>query len=137
MKNENKTRDSSGRPKDDKTERVWLKLMEFGRRTGCHQMPERSFFIKDMQFPVCARCTGVFIGWLFAVVGIFFYRPGFITIGVFCAPMFIDWFLQYKKILRSNNIRRLITGILGGYALTSLYIILILKLIEALAGLFA
>lgn len=100
-------------------------------------MPERSFFIKDMQFPVCARCTGVFIGWLFAVVGIFFYRPGFITICVFCALMFIDWFLQYKNILRSNNIRRLITGILGGYALTSLYIILILKLIEALTGLFA
>lgn len=137
MKNENQTRDSSERIKDDKTERVWLKLMEIGRRTGCHQMPERSFFIKDMQFPVCARCTGVFIGWLFAVVGIFFYRPGFITICVFCALMFIDWFLQYKNILRSNNIRRLITGILGGYALTSLYIILILKLIEALAGLFA
>jgi uncharacterized membrane protein len=36
----------------------------------CHQLPERSFFWDGHQFPVCARCTGLylsaavgFIGW--------------------------------------------------------------------------
>jgi uncharacterized membrane protein len=28
----------------------------------CHQRPERSFFWGDHQFPVCARCTGLYLG---------------------------------------------------------------------------
>ena len=27
----------------------------------CHQRPERSFFWGDHQFPVCARCTGIYL----------------------------------------------------------------------------
>jgi uncharacterized membrane protein len=37
----------------------------------CHQRPERSFFFDGHQFPVCARCTGLYLsagagllGWL-------------------------------------------------------------------------
>jgi uncharacterized membrane protein len=37
----------------------------------CHQRPERSFFLDAHQFPVCARCTGLYLsgavgmaGWL-------------------------------------------------------------------------
>ena len=43
-----------------------------GNHSGCHQMPERSFFYKGKQFPVCARCTGVIIGQSVAlIIGIF------------------------------------------------------------------
>ena len=27
----------------------------------CHQLPERSFFVGDYQFPVCARCAGLYV----------------------------------------------------------------------------
>jgi uncharacterized membrane protein len=27
----------------------------------CHQLPERSFFWDGRQFPVCARCTGLYL----------------------------------------------------------------------------
>ena len=27
----------------------------------CHQIPERSFFWAGQQFPVCARCTGLYV----------------------------------------------------------------------------
>jgi uncharacterized membrane protein len=27
----------------------------------CHQLPERSFFWGDRQFPVCARCTSLYL----------------------------------------------------------------------------
>ncbi len=28
----------------------------------CHQLPDRSFFIDGRQLPVCARCTGLYLG---------------------------------------------------------------------------
>src|SRR4051812_22204660 len=28
----------------------------------CHQLPERSFFIAGHKFAVCARCTGLYLG---------------------------------------------------------------------------
>lgn len=28
----------------------------------CHQIPERSFHISGIQLPVCARCTGLYLG---------------------------------------------------------------------------
>jgi uncharacterized membrane protein len=28
----------------------------------CHQLPERSFFLAGRQWPVCARCSGLYLG---------------------------------------------------------------------------
>lgn len=110
----------------------YQKLMAYGRSAGCHQMPERSFFIRGKQFPVCARCTGVFIGNILAYVMFFIYRlpPEFYVIG--CAVMFVDWYIQYIGFRASTNIRRLITGIIGGYSLATLYCTVIQYVVEFL-----
>lgn len=92
----------------------WLKLMKIGTVLQCHQMPERSFFWKEYQFPVCARCFGMLIGYLLGVLIFIFYRLPIVIAIVFCLITFIDWFLQYLGILESTNGRRLITGVLGG-----------------------
>ena len=37
----------------------------------CHQIPERSFHISGIQFPVCARCTGLYLGAALGMVALF------------------------------------------------------------------
>ena len=104
---------------------TYERLMQLGKSSGCHQMPERSFFCKERQFPVCARCTGVFIGQITAYILFFIYIPPLDICAVGCAIMFIDWFVQFMGWLNSNNIRRLITGIIGGYSTATVFCTLI------------
>lgn len=104
------------------TDKTWITLMELGGKTGCHQLAERSFFVGKRQMPVCARCLGVYIGQAVAYVYCFFRKPNIFVSLAAAGTMLLDWVLQYKKILQSDNIRRLITGILGGFGIISIYI---------------
>ena len=109
----------------------WQKAMIFGYKVcRCHQIPERSFHYKGMQFPVCARCTGILLG--FNIVGpiitIFTFGNMYISLCLVFL-MCIDGFLQLWNILESNNIRRLITGLGFGYAIFSFIVHIIVKII--------
>ncbi len=112
----------------------WIKIMQIGAKTGCHQRADRSFFYNGCQFPICARCTGVLIGYTAALICIPFFMPNFLVCLVFCAIMFIDWFIQFLKIAESTNIRRLITGVFGGYGVISCELNIVLFLILYLGG---
>ena len=111
----------------DKSIKLWLKLMRIGKRTGCHQMPERSFYYKGWQFPLCARCTGVLLGNIAAIAGAFIFVPVFWVFLAGCAIMFLDWLLQRIGLLESTNTRRLVTGILGGYSLFSIMYVVVIR----------
>lgn len=125
-----------------KAKGLWL-LRTAGNFSGCHQLPERSFFYKGKQFPVCARCTGVSIGQLLAVlVNVVFllgrkhngrYALGTHApfISALClSVMGTDWLAQETKIKPSTNPRRFLTGILGGFGLFNLYFIAAQKLLS-------
>ncbi|MGN0350826.1 MAG: DUF2085 domain-containing protein [Roseburia sp.] len=106
-------------------------LQWLGDNSGCHQMPERSFFIGDWQFPLCARCTGATVGQMTAVLmalaGKLISIPAcLISLGI----MGLDWGIQEAGIKESTNRRRLITGFLGGFGLFSLYVHGLRKLIK-------
>ena len=85
----------------------------------CHRRPERSFFYRGHQFPVCSRCTGLIIGAaLFAVYSFIVpvvYDWNLLYVSVLLQlPYIIDGFTQYLAIRESNNTLRFITGLLGG-----------------------
>lgn len=114
-------------------ERIYLRMMMLGSASGCHQRADRSFKYKGYQFPVCARCTGVLIGYLLSV-------PMYLLFGAsipLCIPcmtvMFIDWLIQYLKIRSSTNLRRFFTGIAGGYGLMTIQIMILVRLCRFIA----
>ena len=100
----------------------WMSFMLFGEKLGCHQKPERSFFIKGYQMPVCARCSGVFIGYLIAIPLYLWLSISWIVALAGCGIMLFDWGIQAMTRKESTNIRRLITGIFGGYGIMSVQI---------------
>lgn len=97
-------------------DKIWIKLMDiFSRFWGCHQLPDRSFFIFGYQFPVCARCTGIIIGEITAIICLILDANLNILIDLLLTiPMLTDGFIQLKTKYISNNRRRLITGFLFG-----------------------
>lgn len=104
------------------SDKEWIKLMEIGGTLGCHQMPERSFFIKGYQFPVCARCAGVIISAIIATI-VFFKKKLSIKLSIaLSSVMLIDWGIQYLGIKQSTNKRRLITGLIGGFGYSTLHL---------------
>jgi hypothetical protein len=40
----------------------------------CHQRPERSFHLFAVQMPVCARCTGIYVGAALMAIGMVFHK---------------------------------------------------------------
>ena len=117
--------------------KLWFPFLKafnkIGEMSGCHQIPERCFKIKGYIFPLCARCTGVAVGQIICIILLIFnIKVSLITAILFLLIMGFDWLIQYVKILKSNNIKRFITGILGGFAVITIYYYLVIKLLELL-----
>jgi len=99
----------------------------------CHRLPERSFHLKNYQFPVCARCTGFYTGLaIFLIYNSLFhinYTLNLFIISILLLiPTSIDGFTQYLGLRESNNNLRFITGLIGGIGLI-IFIKIIFKII--------
>ena len=100
--------------KENKKVRIWLFLMKIGAMSGCHQRPDRSFFMGKYQFPVCARCTGILAGHVIGIILAFIQTCSW-EIGILLSiPMILDGSTQYLHWRESNQILRFLTGISGG-----------------------
>ncbi|MDU8967475.1 MAG: DUF2085 domain-containing protein [Clostridium sp.] len=109
--------------------KLWTTLMRIGGYT-CHQMHERSFSYKGYQFPVCARCTGILVGQIIGLICIVLdFRINLLWSLVLIIPMAIDGLIQLMKIIKSNNIRRFVTGFMAGIGYTNFLfnIVIIIK----------
>ena len=82
---------------------------------ACHRLPERSFAWRGRQFPVCARCTGILVGWLAYPLFLF----GLAALGPWASlalnvPLLVDGGTQAMGWRTSTNPLRLLTGVLAG-----------------------
>ena len=89
---------------------------------ACHQQPERSFFIAGQPFAVCARCTGLYIGFVLIVL---LYPlltslrrtdpPQRKWLFLSVVPLAIDFGLGFLGIWENTRASRFLTGaLLGG-----------------------
>lgn len=117
-----------------KSDKMWILLMDIGAKYGCHQNPKRSFFLKGYQFPVCARCTGILLikplAWLFNFKKKVSWIVGFALL----VPMIIDGSIQYIFHIESTNKRRLVTGLLAGFGISTIRINIVRILFKMVKG---
>ena len=97
----------------------------------CHQLPERSFFGGGVQVPVCARDTGIYIGFCISLALIaVLHRPerprefptawGWTAFALMIGSMAVDGGTEYAGLRSTTNDLRLITGLASGFAIALL-----------------
>ena len=90
---------------------------------GCHCRDDRSFYYKGRKFPICARCTGELVGIVIGTLFFIFFQPKFLILLFVLIPMILDGSIQMLTTYESTNLRRLVTGVLFGYGLVTLFLI--------------
>ena len=100
----------------------------------CHRIDLRSFHLGTRALPLCARCTGMYLGALTAVAGLLamgkarfggFPRPALLALfGLFAAAWAVDGLNSYLTLIpgaphayEPNNVFRIATGLLMGLTL--------------------
>lgn len=90
----------------------------------CHQIPQRTIYINELPLPVCARDTGIYTGIFVSFAFILLKgrwnsdmppRPAIsIFLTLLMVPMMIDGVSSYLQLRETDNVLRLITGLLFG-----------------------
>ena len=124
---------------------IWLWLTPdgiFGKANAigysvCHQIDARSFQFGDQKMPLCARCTGLFLGALLGVVyQLFGGRKGkmpslalMILLGLFAFAWVFDGINSFlmlhptiPSLYETSNLTRLITGTGMGLAIAGILV---------------
>lgn len=98
----------------------------------CHRLSSRSFFVRNRQFHICARCTGIITGYIISPLLLLVSEYAFKMFVVSFTALVLDGVTQLMRWRESNNKLRLITGfVTGATALSFLYVLishLVLKL---------
>ncbi|RZB29481.1 MAG: hypothetical protein AEth_01116 [Candidatus Argoarchaeum ethanivorans] len=85
----------------------------------CHRYPERTLKISGHYFPVCSRCTGIYLGmFIFFLLQFFIeFNYGldiFVVSMLLMLPTALDGTTQLLKLRESTNLIRFSTGFIFG-----------------------
>ncbi|MEJ2734603.1 MAG: DUF2085 domain-containing protein [Anaerolineae bacterium] len=103
----------------------------------CHRIPERSFFLNGRQLPLCARCTGTFLGAIVGLAAMLLLRrhraarfPPVPVLGLLVlfiglwafdgVNSYMTFFPGAPHLYEPRNWLRLTTGMLNGLALITI-----------------
>lgn len=106
----------------------FLRWLGFGL---CHQLPERSYVAGGIQASVCVRDTGIYLGFMAALILIWLLHRGerpsdfprphvWIAMGIFVLLMGYDGVTSYAGLRATTNEIRLITGLGVGFSAAAL-----------------
>lgn len=97
----------------------------------CHQLPQRSFYINNLQLPICTRCTGIYLSFFIGCIYMTFKKRltvdkpislfvvSVIAVGII--PMAVDGLSSYLGFRESNNLIRIVTGVFAAFGLPALF----------------
>lgn len=87
----------------------------------CHQMPERSFYLYGEPLAVCARCSGIYIGFWMGIIAypVFFGRMSTRTVSrnvliLALLPMVADVFIEWTGFYAAPRWMHALTGLVAG-----------------------
>ena len=104
----------------------------------CHRIDSRSFQIGNLQLPLCARCTGIYLGVVLGAAALMIMRRGragnipplriVVVLILFIVIMGVDGVNSYMTLIprlpflyQPQNWLRLVTGTLNGVAIANLF----------------
>ena len=90
-------------------------------RVMCHGIVERCLTLFGQPMPICARCTGIYLGMLAGLIAFFlvpWVEEKFMRVASLVAvtPLAIDGLTQLAGLRESTNALRMGTGIAAGVA---------------------
>ena len=93
----------------------------------CHHRPERTFKIKKYYFPVCSRCTGLYLGFFVSIILLSlvnFSHTNILMVFLMLIPCGVDGASQLLGLRESTNSLRFLTGLIAGIGLGMLLFII-------------
>ena len=117
----------------------WLRWLGLFLGGVCHQFPDHSLFVAGVQLPLCARCTGTYLGALLGIVSMFCWGRArashlppvrvLLVMGAFFAFWVVDGVNSYVQFVGEriwlyppSNLLRLASGTGNGVALCLLVV---------------
>jgi len=77
----------------------------------CHQLPERSFHIGAAQLPVCARCLGIYAGFLACLLIKFRVSSSRLALLAGAGPTALTLALEWLGMWEPSNLARALAGV--------------------------